>query len=74
MADLGLVMLVVGGALSVITSIMTLGLGALLGRIPLFAVVLLGVCILATVTGLAITVTTARNLEKRAAPASDEDR
>ncbi len=72
-ADLGLVTLVVGGALSLMLSIMALGLGALLGRIPLLAVVLPGVCMLVSVTGLIITVVTARNPEGRTASASDED-
>lgn len=60
LADLGLVTAVVGGALTIALSVMTLGLGALLGRIPIFILVLLGICILFTVAGVVVTIITNR--------------
>ncbi len=50
----------VGGALTIALSVMTLGLGALLGRIPIFILVLLGICILFTVAGVVVTIITNR--------------
>lgn len=61
LADAGLVALVVGGAVSLALGVITLGIGALLGRIPLFPAVLLGVSALITLSGLAVTIATGRN-------------
>ena len=64
LADLGLVGLVAGGAVSLLLGILTLGIGALLGRIPLFLAGLLGLSILVTMTGLVVTIVTGRNRER----------
>lgn len=68
LADLGLVALVVGGAFSLLLGIVTLGIGALLGRIPLFLAVLLGLSMLVTVAGLAVTVAAGQNREREGEP------
>ena len=64
LADFGLVALVVGGAISLLLGVLTLGIGAFFGRIPLFLAIVLGVSILVTVTGLVITVTAGRKSER----------
>ena len=60
-ADFGLVGLVVGGAATLLLGMVTIGVGALLGRIPLVLGVLLSLAALVTVVGLLVTVATARN-------------
>ena len=60
-ADFGLVGLVIGGAATLLLGIVTIGVGALLGRIPLVLGVLLSLAALVTVVGLLVTVATARS-------------
>ena len=65
LTDVGLVALVAGGAISLVLGILTLGIGALLGRIPLLPAVLLGLSMLVTMTGLVVTIATGGNRERR---------
>lgn len=60
-ADFGLTALVVGGGAAFVLGLITIGAGALLGRIPLFLSVLLGLASLTAASGLAATVITARS-------------
>ena len=60
-ADFGMVGLVMGGAATLLLGVVTIGVGAVLGRIPLVLGVLLGVAALITMTGLAITIFTVRS-------------
>ena len=60
LADFGLVSLVLGGGASLLLGMAAIGVGALLGRIPLVLGVLLGLATVVTVIGLSVTVVTAR--------------
>ena len=72
LADLGLVGLVVGGITFLVLGVVTLGIGALLGRIPLFLGVLLGFSMLVTVIGLVVTIATGQT--RRSVVRSPTDR
>lgn len=61
LADYGVVALVGGGAALVLTGMLTLGLSAFLGRLPVFLVVLLVALLVVTLVGLAITLTVGRS-------------
>lgn len=61
LADLGLVALVGGSAVSLALGIVTIGVGALLGRIPSFLAAVLALSLLVTMAGLAVTIVVAGN-------------
>lgn len=73
LADFGLVSLVVGGTATLLLGTVTIGIGALLGRIPLVLWVLLGLAALVTVLGLLLTVATARSGTPTPRPAPEQD-
>lgn len=74
LADFGLVALVAGGTIFLVLGIVTLGIGALLGRIPLLLAIMVGLSILVTMTGLVLTVGTAGNRERpERLPAAPEE-
>lgn len=58
LADLGIVGLVVGGIATLLLGILTIGVGALIGRIPSILGILLFLTALTTTAGLVITIAT----------------
>ena len=60
-ADFGLTALIAGGGAVFLLGLITIGAGALLGRIPLFLGVLLGLAFLTAASGLAATVIASRS-------------
>ena len=71
LADFGLVGLVLGGTATLILGMVTLGVGALLGRIPLVLGILLALAALVTILGLLLTVATARRGPPTRSPAPE---
>lgn len=71
LADFGLVGLVVGGTATLVLGMVTLGIGALLGSIPLVLGILLGLAALVTILGLLLTVATARGGPPARSPAPE---
>lgn len=60
-ADFGLTALIAGGGAVFLLGLITIGAGALLGRIPLFLGVLLGLAFLTAASGLTATVIASRS-------------
>ena len=70
LADFGLTALVMGGGAAFLLGLITIGVGALTGRIPLLLGILLSLTALVAVAGLVITIITVRSGKPPRRPAA----